>query len=129
MKTDSIIWEEIRIYEQQKLEEVLSIIHIHHRNIPNMDALESLVDINGTECSRLFRKYLKITPMEYIRRYRIETACQLLASTDMSVTEISVQCGMNASYLSKKVREITGVTPLAYRRHYIRERNKNNFQE
>ena len=64
-----------------------------------------------------------MTPTEYIRQYRLEKACQLLTQTNKSVAEISKECGMNYSYLSKRIRETTGLTPLEYRRNYHRNQN------
>lgn len=86
-----------------------------------MNALVRFVDISNVECERLFRNYLKITPMRYIREYRVQKVCELLINTDQSVTEISKQCGMDISHLCQSVRKATGCSPLVYRRNYLRE--------
>lgn len=108
----------------QDLEMILAIIHENFRNITNVGALIRVTGFAETDCTRLFCTYMKMTPMEYIRRYRIKIACQLLMNTNLSVTEISEQCNMNLSYLCKKVREITGFSPLEYRRNHWRKQNE-----
>ena len=67
---------------------------------------------------------MKMTPMEYLRQYRIKMACQLLTNTNLSVTEISEECNINTSHLSRRVRETTGVSPLEYRRNHLRKQLK-----
>ena len=44
-----------------------------------------------TKCTALFQKYLSISPMLYLNRYRLEKSVFLLRNTTMSVTEIFIQ--------------------------------------
>ena len=106
--------------EQRRVKELLD--HIH-KNCGRISAIKDLAD-NEDECKRLFRKYLNTTPMEYLRQYRMKLACQLLTQTKNSITEISAECGMNNSYLCKRIREETGMTPLEYRRAYYRNQTE-----
>jgi two-component system response regulator YesN len=63
----------------------------------------------GYECGESFTKY--------VTRLRIEYACELLASTDLNITEISFQSGFSDSnYFSKVFRKKTGEKPLSYRK-------------
>ena len=73
-------------------------------------------------CDMLFQEYLQTSSTRYIKEYRWEKACRMLTQTRKSVAEISVLCGMNNSYFSKKFREETGLTPLEYRRVYYRNK-------
>ncbi|HJB35187.1 MAG TPA: helix-turn-helix transcriptional regulator [Candidatus Blautia merdipullorum] len=51
--------------------------------------------------------------------YCIQAARQLLADTQMPVTEIGYACGLGSpSYFGKVFRELTGDTPLQYRRKW-----------
>lgn len=57
-----------------------------------------------------------ISPHQYLLQQRIERAKQLLKQTDQSVVDIALACGFNShSHLSKQFRQVTGVTPKAYR--------------
>lgn len=54
--------------------------------------------------------------IKYVNRIRIEHAKRLLAVTDKSVTEISLECGFTStSYFIKLFRELTDMTPKFYR--------------
>ncbi len=66
--------------------------------------------------SRYFKHAFKITFVEYVNRLRIEYAADLLTDTDMSVTEIALQCGYSgSSYFNKVFKSMMGVTPGEYR--------------
>ena len=60
-----------------------------------------------------------MTPVEYIKSYHIQAACQMLADSQTPIIEIASACGWgNASYFGKIFRETTGNTPLQYRRKW-----------
>jgi AraC family transcriptional regulator len=78
--------------------------------------LAELLDISQFHFSRLFKKSLGISPHQHIIQQRIERAKQLLKQRNLSVAEVAFQCGFNSqSHLGKSFREVTGVTPKAYR--------------
>ena len=72
------------------------------------------IGISENNCVRLFRKYMNMTPAEYLRQYRIELACQLLTLTNKSIKEISRKCGLNFSYLSHAFKKEYGLSPINY---------------
>lgn len=70
-----------------------------------------------SKCCRLFRDALKQSPIEYLQNYRIGKGIYLLDHTDMSITEIALECGFHgASYFTETFRKINGITPKEYRK-------------
>ncbi len=66
---------------------------------------------------RVFRQVTGRTPVDYLNYYRIECAAELLLSTQLSVTEIALQCGFNdISYFSKLFRKYKDVSANAFRK-------------
>ena len=60
------------------------------------------------------------TPIEYVNNYRIERACEQLLSTEMSITDIGLNCGFNEiSYFIKTFRKAIGTTPHQYRKNCL----------
>ena len=58
-----------------------------------------------------------MTLVEYMNHYRLEKACELLLTTDLSVIEISENTGFeNHSYFIRLFRRQYQMTPLKYRR-------------
>jgi transcriptional regulator GlxA family with amidase domain len=60
-------------------------------------------------------------PHTYIIRKRVERACELLRSSNMSITEIALACGYSSSsHLSASFRKETGTSPTLYRDSWSR---------
>lgn len=65
---------------------------------------------------RLFQRREAVSPLEYVRRRRVEAAVTLLRRTDLPVREIAAQCGFDSpSYFGKVFRAYLSVSPGEYR--------------
>lgn len=72
--------------------------------------------ISVRECQRLFSDILDTTPTKYLMKVRIDYSKKLLRETTLSMLQICERCGYSdQSYFTKIFREITGVSPSAYR--------------
>jgi AraC family transcriptional regulator len=110
----------LRVYEsglpQHQLMQVLDYIHDHLEQEIKLADLAELLGMSQFHFSHLFKQTIGIAPYQYLLQQRIERAKQLLKQTDQSVIEIALSCGFNShSHLSKQFRQITGLTPTAYR--------------
>lgn len=66
---------------------------------------------------RCFKRYMGMTPMQYITSIRINKAKDLLKNTDFSIQEISSLVGYeNPLYFSRIFKKQTGRSPSGYRR-------------
>ncbi len=103
---------------------------IRSYNIPSLKYIEAHFseDINIVELATMenyninyficwFRKRTGLTPYQYIKRFRVEKAKELLTSTEHRIIDISTQVGYdNNSSFTKAFKEVTGITPNQYRR-------------
>lgn len=103
------------------------MVYIHENYARNLsvDELAAAVHISRRACFRVFRENLRMTPLEYLRQYRLSKARTLLESTDLPITEIAYECCLgSSSYFGKTFREAFGCTPGGYRRNWHdRDRN------
>jgi AraC family transcriptional regulator len=86
------------------------------RTIRNED-LAALVRLNPSHFSRAFRNSFGEPPHEYVIRRRVERAQGLMLSTDASLSDIALDCGLaDQSHLTRLFRRIVGESPSAWRR-------------
>jgi AraC-like DNA-binding protein len=64
-----------------------------------------------------FRNSVGDSPHEYIIQRRVERAQGLMLSTDASLSEIALECGLaDQAHLTRLFRRVVGETPAAWRR-------------
>lgn len=78
--------------------------------------------IDHSPCTKLSAKGgvpQKDKDVEYIKTYRLQMACQMLAKGNEPITEVASQCGLgSSSYFGKTFREEFNCTPLEYRKRW-----------
>ena len=81
------------------------------------DELAALVRLNASHFGRAFRNSFGEPPHEYVIRRRVERAQGLMLSTDASLSDIALDCGLaDQSHLTRLFRRIVGESPRAWRR-------------
>jgi AraC-like DNA-binding protein len=75
--------------------------------------------ISESECLRCFHDTIGIAPKQYVKRYRIQKAAELLTSTDGKIADIGARCGfLDTSYFTRAFHEVKGMTPGEFRQSY-----------
>jgi AraC family transcriptional regulator len=78
--------------------------------------LARLVQMSPSHFSRVFSAAFGVTPYRFVMNERIEGAKDMLASTQLSASEISSAYGFaSQSHFTKVFRQFTGVTPKQYK--------------
>ena len=71
------------------------------------------------KCTSLFWKYTNMSPVDYVRHYRVEKSIELLKYSHMTITEIAYATGFSgASYFAETFRKYVGCSPVQYREKY-----------
>ena len=103
----------------EKMKAMMRFIHAHYHESISVDDIAKEAHISKRVCFRLFQENLHMTPLEYMTSYRLRKACQRLADTNESITQIAYSCGLgSSSYFGKIFRERYGCTPAAYRKDW-----------
>ena len=105
-----------------KVMDTISYILLHLQEALSVAQLARLVNQHVDHFSRQFKLHTGRSPICFIREKRIERAQYLMATTQMTYSEISRQTGFDTlSYFSKTFKKITGSAPGAYRKRLYRD--------
>lgn len=99
---------------------VLQYIMNHPTENLTVEKLSSLCQYSPSHFMNLFKQNTGITCSQFIMRYRLGLATDLLRDTGMNVTDIALKCGFNnISYFIRCFRKYYSCTPAAYRKQRI----------
>jgi PAS domain S-box-containing protein len=77
------------------------------------------VSLSVSQFNRQFRKKFHTTPRAYLTNVRMNAACHLLVTTDLPISEISLQTGFyDQSHFSNQFVRHRGLPPSQYRSKY-----------
>lgn len=94
------------------LKNVLAYISEHYGEHINLSILAKKAGMNPKYFCRYFKSLTDRTPIDYLNYYRIECACELLSTKDISIREVAISCGFNdESYFIKIFHKYKGTTP------------------
>lgn len=82
----------------------------------SMNEVADYVDMSSAYLGRLFKQVTGETFTEYLTRYRLDKACEILRTTEKTVNKISEEVGFtNSSYFYIVFKKNMGCTPSQYR--------------
>ena len=98
---------------------ILSYIDGSFNEELSLSDLSRKIGVSQQYLCRLFKKYLKTRPFEYITRRRLQEAKKNLVQTDSGEAEIASRCGFNnISYFCAVFKRYEKITPAAFRSLY-----------
>ncbi|WP_242652017.1 AraC family transcriptional regulator [Clostridium perfringens] len=98
-----------------QLKNVITLIENEYQNPLTLEDLSKASGMSPKYFCRFFHEMINKTPIEYLNYYRIEISCEKLLATELSITEIALNCGFNdVSYFIKTFKKHKGVTPKQY---------------
>ncbi len=102
-----------------KIKQMLVYIHEHYSEKISVSQLAAAAYLSERDCFRVFHDCLHMTPVDYLRSYRLQAACRMLAKSRESITDIGHACGLgSSSYFGKIFREYAGCSPSEYRQKW-----------
>ena len=98
------------------LRRVRDRIRAEFRGSLRMGDLAAEAGVHPVYLARAFRQRYACSPAEYARRLRVEAASELLARSDLPLSQVALQAGFSdQSHLAHQFRRMTGITPGRYR--------------
>lgn len=88
---------------------------------PDISALSDQLGYSVRQTQRIIERLFGMSFSQMLTKKRVAAACFLLKNTDMPLEEIAIQTGFcDLSHLCRAFRQSIGMTPLAYRRGFLR---------
>ncbi|MCM3174583.1 MULTISPECIES: AraC family transcriptional regulator [unclassified Paenibacillus] len=102
--------------QQERLQLMLSFIHQNYSSPITLREIADTAHLSISECTRSFKKTVHMTPYEYLIKYRIKKSCELLVTSDDTITEIAGKVGFNhVNHFIQSFKKDQGRTPKGFR--------------
>lgn len=96
---------------------IFKFIEKHYNQSCTLSELAQNTGYDYAYLSRYFKKIVGISYNNYVNQYRISRACYLLQNCEMTILDISNECGFNSlRSLNRNFKEQLGISPAEYRR-------------
>ncbi|MBL8992964.1 MAG: helix-turn-helix domain-containing protein [Spirochaetia bacterium] len=100
----------------RRLQTALQYLETHFSETVTPTELVRESGLSLSHLNRSFRAWASLSPMEYLRTFRIAKSRDFLIRSDLSVGEIARRCGFDDIYhFSKTFRQLEGLPPTEYR--------------
>ncbi len=107
-----------QLRNEERIHHMLQYIEQHYAEPISLQDLSSSISISVSECIRCFKDTLMMTPINYIRMFRLIKAEEQILHTNKTISEIAYDCGFpETSYFNKCFKKQYKQTPLQYRLH------------
>lgn len=100
------------ICQNESLKKAISFIRFNFQHDINMNDVAMHAGISERYLRSLFSQYLNFSPLDYLKQIRINKSIELLRNTELSVKEVSFQCGFQSpQHFSRIFKQQTGISP------------------
>ena len=113
METGNAAWDR----NSMRIRKMLDFLQERYADRISLKEISGAADLSERECLRCFQTMLQISPVQYLLKYRVMRAAEmLLADPASSISEIAVSCGFDSpSNFTKRFRRFYACTPREYR--------------
>lgn len=103
------------------VEQIQTYIAEHYAEKLTLTGIASQFYISPYYLSRLFKKSINLSLIEYINGVRIKAAQNLIEKTNESISDISEKTGfLTTAHFRRVFKDATGLSPQQYRQYYKR---------
>lgn len=113
--------------QKDLIEKARNYIHDNFKQKLPLQLVSSYVFLNPQYFSRIFKKEVGVSFIDYVNKLKIDYACKLLETTNYPAYRISSECGFtDPSYFNRVFVQQMKMTPKAYRRKHLCDNTGND---
>lgn len=102
------------------ISKAIEYIQKNYQNPILVTDIANYVSLSRTYLTTIFQQTLHMSPQQFLLKFRITKASELLIHTDLSINAIAHSCGYTDPLaFSKTFKKITGLSPSQYRKSNI----------
>lgn len=103
--------------DEEKIKIALAYIQAHYSEKITLESIAKAAMTNRSELCKCFRRVLDTTPNEFMIRYRLEQAMNLLENPELRISDIAEMTGFcSPSHFGTHFSKYMRCTPLQYRK-------------
>jgi len=100
----------------KRMQKILLYIMNNYQNTITLEEMAKLIDLDRSSFCIFFKKMTGKTFFTYLTEYRIESSCQMIIMTNMTIAEICYASGFrDIPYYNRVFKKMKKVTPTEYR--------------
>ena len=115
--------------DEVRIKQAIMYLEEHFCEQITLDDIANSVHISKSECCRCFKRFLNMSPFDFLNKYRIFYATKLLQrkeNSDSNIADLATTVGFsNISYFNKVFRKHVGMTPSEYRKKQLSKPDEN----
>lgn len=109
------------IYDTARIDKIISFLNKNYTRHISLEEIASFAAMNAAAFCRYFKSKTGKSFKNYILDMRIGYACKLLLMEDMSISQLSSQCGFESiSHFNKTFKKSLGYVPSQYRKTMLK---------
>lgn len=102
--------------ETRLMDEAVAWLRRHAAEQVTIDQLIAYMGYSRSRFFNLFKSYTGQSPIDWLAQFRIESAKQLLASTELSVSDVAKRCGFaDPAFFARSFHRRVGISPTKFR--------------
>lgn len=115
--------------DEARIKQAIIYLEEHFCEQITLDDIANYVHISKSECCRCFKRFLNMSPFDFLNKYRIFYATKLLQrkeNSDSNIADLAITVGFsNISYFNKVFKKHVGMTPSEYRKQQLEHPDEN----
>ena len=102
--------------DMERTKQMITFMEKHFTDELTIKQIAAVAALSEGECLRCFKRSTGLSPIQFLKDYRLIRAAELIRSTNNQISDIATQCGfLDMSYFAKSFKQAFGYTPTNYR--------------